>query len=345
MKKIEPAVMNLWLALDSWDGVSSTSSRHTLDLSQIACLVNRRFYRQGLNWAVAGFKLHVPALPSGVTLATSAPIYVSKLPNTWVLSNAWEKSMRTWRRMISESSEETVSARPRFEDFKIYADETHHAKGFDANLLPVGYTRGEWIPSKVVIPKTDGTDGSHNREIIAVGASYPGTGPSGLGAVSMIEGYAASRALPAVVDPNIPLDALDINGNNPANWMQALFNEGTDQADQVVSDFVENNQNPYPYEGSIDPATGLPFADTMYPGGANQGSFLELVDSKTLTATTISNTLHFDGGNFPCGLVRFDNQNRYENAQGETEIVQYTLQVQLVPGEHRGYLCEPMTEM
>lgn len=345
MKKLEPAVMNFWLPLPSWDGVSAQSANHTLDVSQIASIVNRRFYRQGLNWAIAGFKIHIPELPAGVTLATTAPIGGSKLPNTWVLSNAWRKSMETWRRMIKEASDESDSVRPRFEDFKIYADQIHHANGYDANLLPIGYTRGEWIPSKIVIPKTDGTDGVHNREVIAVGANYPSAGASGLGAVSMIEGYAASRALPQKQDPNIPDDAYSVSGDNPANWMQATFNDGTAQTDQVMDDFVENNQNPYPYEGSVNPDTGSAFTDTMYPGGANQGAFLEVFDQKTLTSTTISNTLHFDGGNFPCGLVRFNNVNRYQNAEGETVIVNYVLQVQLVPGEHRGYLCEPMTEM
>ena len=64
---------------------------------------------------------------------------------------------------------------------------------------------------------------SREREMIAVGPSYPGAGASGLDAVSLIEGYAASRGLPNVLDPNTPGDADDAEGIAPENWMAAEF--------------------------------------------------------------------------------------------------------------------------
>jgi len=67
-----------------------TNTMKTIDLSQCASLVNRRFYRQGLNWAVAGFTLH--------STAGTGSISISRLPQTWVTSQAWEKTMRIWLR-------------------------------------------------------------------------------------------------------------------------------------------------------------------------------------------------------------------------------------------------------
>ena len=52
--KIEPSVLTLTFATPG-----SGAARSYIDLSQVASLVNRRFYRQGINWAVAGFKLAV----------------------------------------------------------------------------------------------------------------------------------------------------------------------------------------------------------------------------------------------------------------------------------------------
>ena len=53
--KIEPAVLTLNVVIPSTaPGVLSSS---TVDLSQCASLLNRRFYRQGINWAVAGVKV------------------------------------------------------------------------------------------------------------------------------------------------------------------------------------------------------------------------------------------------------------------------------------------------
>ncbi len=320
--KIQPAGMTLTFNYDV-----AANPNAFIDLSQVASLVNRRFYRQGINWDVAGFKV----LTTG-----TGQIQISKLPNTWVMSNAWEKAFRTWTRMNLEAMQEAPSVRPKFLDFKIYADAAHHQLGFGANLLPVSnglgaFTPGEWESSKVVIPMTDGSDNTRSRELIAVGANYPGTSPAtGNDAVSLIEGYAASRGLPDVLDPNTPADAQSVNGFNALNWMSAMFNEGTDQTDAVITDLVtENNIAPYPFEND-----GV-HVDTMYPGGANQGTGLQIHDVELVTATTIGGTTRLKGGNFPCGLV-----NIASTIEG-----QITLQIDLVPGNHRGYLCEPMTEM
>ena len=175
-KKIQPAVKTLQFTVP--DGSSY------IDLSQCASLVNRRFYRQGLNWAVAGFTFFTAADASG-------SIGVSKIPDTWVASNAWEKSFRTWTKMNNQALEETESVKPKFLDFKVFMDAGHHTAGVNANLIPVDtlgltYTTGEWEMSKVVQPRTDGTDGVYNRELIWTGASYPGAGASGSIGVSKI---------------------------------------------------------------------------------------------------------------------------------------------------------------
>ncbi len=321
--KIQPAVMTMAFALP--DGAATS----TIDLSQAASLMNRRFYRQGINWAVAGFKIISPAGATG-------SLSVAQLPNTWVTSNAWEKSFRTWTRMNNEALAESESVKPKFLDYKIFADTTHHAAGSAANLLPVDfagadYVDGMWEYSKFIIPDTTQVSGVREREVIAVGANYPGVGPSGLDAVSMIEGYAASRALPNIVDPNTPSDALSIDGATPANWLTATFNDGTQQTDAVITDMVtENNQAPYPFEDDgVNP-------DTMYPGGANQAPTLQYHDSALVSGTTIGGITQLKGGNFPCGLIRVASNIDAPN----TLFV-----VNLIPGNHRGYLCEPMTEM
>jgi len=327
MKKIEPAVQTFLVNTPAVGaGITSTSY---IDLSQIASLLNRRFYRQGINWAVSGMKIY-----SG----TSGQVTISKLPETWVMSNSWEKGFRSWQRMNKEALEEAESVRPRFLDFKIFADSDHHQLGVAANLLPTNVLGGtplqpgEWDYSKYVVPNSPG-GGVNNYEVIATGASYPGGGFSGLNAVSLIEGYASSRALPNVVDPNVPDDLADAGGPTPENWLSAIFNEGTNQDDQVLDDMrTENNLAPYPFEND-----GVN-VDTMYPNGANQFSGMQLHDFETISNTTIGGITRVKGGMFPCGLIRID------HVPGET-TANLAIQIDLVPGSHRGYLCEPMTEM
>ena len=245
--------------------------------------------------------------------------------------------MRTWNKMNREALAETESVRPKFLDFKIYADDIHHNAGYGANLLPFSTiapaTPGEWEPSKIVYPDMTGVGAVRSMELIAVGGNYPAAGASGLRAVSLIEGYANSRGLPNVLDPNTPDDADDASGPFPQNWIAAIFNEGTEQTEEVLDDLTgENNLAPYPFEND-----GV-HTDTMYPGGANQLPGLQFHDQSAITPSTIGGHTFLKGGNFPCGLMRFT-----WNPSDSTANL--AIQIDLVPGNHRGYMCEPMTEM
>jgi hypothetical protein len=333
-RKIEPAVKTMLFQIVT---PATTLGEFTIDLSQCASIMNRRFYRQGINWAVSGMKvLSLNANPN-------TEIAVKKLPETWVMSNAWMKGFKAWQRMNDDALAETESVRPRFLDFKIYADSTHHTAGFTTNLLPLAAdggtlaTLGEWEPSKVVVPTSATTSGVSEFEMIATGGSFPGASPvSTLNAVSLIEGYASSRGLPNIKDPNAPADADDVGPTaTPENWIAAMFNEGTDQDKEVLDSMIgENNIAPYPFEGD-----GVA-VDTQYPNGANQLTGLSFHDINTDSATTVGGITRFSGGLFPCGLIRITVNNTPNQASAN-----YILQLDLVPGHHRGYLCEPMTEM
>lgn len=323
MKKIEPAVMTIPLAITAGFG----NSTYTADTSQLASLMNRRFYRQGLNWAIAGFKVRIVGTGQGSVL-------IKKLPTTWTFANSWTKGFRTWQEMNDKALEDDESLKGRFLDFKIYADKIHHDDGFGVNLLPNDGTNvavpGEWIPSEIQAPSGAL---SFNYEIIGVGDNYLGPGASGTDAVSLVQGYANSRALPSITDPNVPAESDDASGATPENWMAALSNEGTNQDSNVLEDVSAYDQPPYPYEN--DGVNITP----MYPGGATQLPNLLVHDVTDLTATTISGSSYLKGGNFPCGLIRFDVQNT------QAEDLNLVILVDLVPGNHRGYMAESMMEM
>ena len=277
-KNMEPAEMTLFVPGQATVPTGGARTTFYIDLSQMASLVNRRFYRQGLNWAVAGIKIQ--------SNLSSGSIEVAKLPTTWVMSNSYTKGFRAWQKMNNAALAETESVRPKFLDFKIFADSEHHSAGFAANLKPSAaapsalsiYELGEWESGKVYVPEVynstqpAGTDTMNTLELIATGASYPGvSGASGFDAVSLIEGYAASRGLPNILDPNTPDDASDIAGGTPENWISAIFNEGITQDADVIDDLTtENNVAPYPFENGPNVTVGSgfpnPYADTMYPG-------------------------------------------------------------------------------
>lgn len=325
MKNIEPAVQTMFVQYTVPPGGLTDN---TIDISQIASLANRRFYRQGLNWAVAGIKVITNAAATG-------SIILQKLPNTWIMANSWTKGFKTWQEMNNKALDDSESVRGRFLDFKIYADSIHHQAGFGANLLPrdstgAAATVGEWIPSKIQTPTGAISLG---YELIGVGDNYPGAGASGFDAVSLVQGYANSRALPLETDPNVPAENTDADGATPENWMTAISNEGTNQDSVVLTDVSAYDQPPYPYENDGTAVT------TMYPGGATQLPGLEVSDTAFFTGTTIGNISYLKGGNFPCGLMRINTLN-----SGSAPLA-ISLLIDLVPGPHRGYMAESMLEM
>ncbi len=330
-KKIQPAVKTILLN-------AAGGAQHTMDISQCASLVNRRFYRQGLNWAVAGFTFITQSGTTGI-------IGVGKVPDTWVASNSWEKGFRHWLKMNNEAMDGTESIKPKFMDFKVYMDNVHHQAGVGNNLTPLSgnpataLTLGTWDMSEVTFHTSTDTTNATDYEIIWTGGSYPGAVPtSGLNAVSLIEGYASSRGFPEIRDPNAPADASDVGPTaTPENWIGALDTEGSDQHEDVLVNLLaDNNQAPYPYEND-----GV-HTDTQYPGGANQpagaGSKIEVHDFVGVSATTIGNTTQMKGGNFQGGLVRFD-------LTGLSDSQTVAILVHLVPGPHRGYMCQPMQDV
>lgn len=304
---IEPSVMTVPFVIPS-GAVTST-----IDLSQVASIINRRFYRQGINWAVAGFKVISPAGALG-------SLSIGQLPNTWVMSGAWEKTFRAWQRQQNEVLQDGTqqSVRAKYNDFKIFMDSDHLTAGVASNLLPIDfagatYAAGEWDMSQIVIPNF-GTPGTNFEPfLMGVGAKVSGIG----GAYSVIDLYENSRGVPHSPDPDVPGDVLSTD-----NILNLMFDVGDNNTD-VLANVVGKNDE-------------LPYDQDNYPGGTTNAPTVQYHDSAIISGTTIGGVTSMKGGNFPCGLIRI---------ASTIDTPGTILQVNLVPGNHRGYLCEPMTEM
>lgn len=315
MAKMEPSPLTFTFATAPTPG--GVPLRSYVDLSQCASILARRFYRQGLNWAIAGIK--VVSIQPGT-------ISVSKVPNTWMTSNAWHKTFALWNKQMSETLDEggNESLRARFSDFKVFADPAHRALGVAGNLLPGDSAGnlavpGEWDASHVVLPQT-APDGS-GTIIDPTEFTLHMVGPANANSKGVIEGYADSRSYPQSPDPVGP------SASSAANWMSAMFDDGS--ANPEILDNAENEND------------DLPYTQVNYPGGANQLPALEYHDFAQIystSATTNVGISRIKGGNFPCGLIAID-----WTPSGETSNLVF--QIDMIPGTHRGYLAEPMQDM
>lgn len=311
--KMEPAEMVLSFTLPNGTATSY------FDLAQCVSIVNRRFYRQGINFAVADFKV---ISSSGVT----GSMTLSRIPHTWVAANAWKKAFEHWNKQQKEALAESgaTNARAKFSDFKIHMDVNHVTAGFAGNQLPIDFngvaaTPGEWQASEVVVPNT--LADASGSTVLPIEYTLHMVGVNNNGGVSrgIIDGYADSRAFPQSPDPVTP----DLDSSN--NWLAQMFNVGDDQP-QVLDNATDRNDE-------------LPYPQIDYPGGQNQLGTLQVHDSAFITGTTVGGITHMRGGQFYCGLIRLDSSLAI--AGQESAIFQITL----VPGKHRGYLCEPMGDV
>lgn len=287
-----------------------------VDLSQACSMTNRRFYRQGLRWGVGSIKV--------LTNISNGDVTVRKAQNTWVTGGAWNKTMRKWLEQQNEAmaSAGAQSAVAAFRDYKVFLDDQHVtqyvAAGSDlnqTNLIPIDgagnpFIPGEWEASQVVIPN-DGAPGTTTEFLVKL------HGADDANAKSAVEGYALGRARPFSPDPASP----QVN----ASWLSTMQDKGDDQS-QVVANATDKNDS-------------LPYRADDYPGGATNAPTSEIHDQAFITGTTVGGTSYLKGGEFPCGLMRFDVTNN--DSSGRSLV----FEVDLIPGPHRGYLAESMTEM
>lgn len=259
--KMEPAEMVLSFTLPS-----GTNTNY-IDLAQCASIINRRFYRQGVNWAVADFKV---LTSSGVTGSMS----IGRIPHTWVAANAWKKAFEHWNKQQKEALAESgaTNARAKFADFKIHLDVQHVTNGFANNLVPTSYTlvdatTGEWQPSEIVVPNT--VADASGSVVLPTEYTLHMVGINNNGGVSrgIIEGYADSRAYPQSPDPVSPVLA------SSQNWLAQMFNVGDDQP-EVLDNATDRNDD-------------LPYPQVNYPGGENQLATVQYHDSAFITGTTV----------------------------------------------------------
>ncbi len=315
-RKPQTAVMQMTFELPAGDSAY-------IDLALAASIANRRGYKQqDTNWVVGSFELFNP------NASSTGTVTVQKLPETWVLDNAYTKSKALWQRMNDQVLDTEPGIEGRYSDFKIGMDADHVAQSIQDAGNPTGriltpqdatgaFTTADfngavapvadWDFSKLEIPNdpVSGTTTGYTMHVV---------GADTAGSKGLISGYELARARPNFVEPSVP---------NLAGWMNDLFDDG-EQLEEVRENLVgDNDRAPYP--------VGVPTtAAAFYPGGATEQAALQIHSLCNFTATTVSQKNSIMGGMFRNGLMKIT------NLVGNTLV----LILHMVPGDHRGYMVE-----
>ncbi|AXH79599.1 MAG: hypothetical protein [Circular genetic element sp.] len=283
-----------------------------VDLAQCLSLVNRRFYRQGMNYAVENIKFYAN---------NGGSINCYKVPTTWVADNATTKAFENWKEQRAEVLKESPSLKARWSDFKIFLDAQHVALGMAGNLVPAGTSTltADWEASEFVVPITGGSGGLGNAQEVTmhvVGDHLP-PGPfnNSVTSASLIKSYADSRSIILAPDPVQP------PGYNTNMYIRESSH------DEMAADIIQNvtnfNDNP-PYD--LDD----------YPGGDTLMPYPQVFDAALLNNLGDSFSYStYNTGPFiaPLGLLRFDPVT----FDPETQIF---MEITLAPGAYKGILAE-----
>lgn len=314
-RKMQPAVLSMEFLVPT--GTSY------VDLALAASIVNRRAYSQQYKYTVAGFEL------LGSTTGTFA---IGKLPETWVYQNAYTKARAMWNEMQAQVLENEDGIQGKYHDFKIYLNAAMRAEQIQCSITPDGkiltpidstmvdpftlanftasaQPRANYDFATVQIPNDTGPGGTVEYDLVALG-------PSNANCKGIIEGYAKSRQRPQEQDPNV---------SPGEGWMNELFDVG-EQLDNIRDDIVDDNDRPpYALFGAATTREG-------YPGGSEEQTGVQIHSFCNFTTTTVSGKNSIMGGVFQNGLMQLDNNT--------TDVV--SMIIHMVPGNHRGYLCEAM---
>lgn len=282
-----------------------------IDLAQCLSIVNRKSYRQGMNYAVANMKVY--AIDSG-------SVMINTLPNNWCMDNATTKIFEFWKEQRASVLKENPTLKAKWSDFKIFMNTDHASAGVAGNLTPAApdgtpYLLGEWNASKVVAPITGGSTGTSNEVTVHVVGDHSPAGAFSSATTSLgaICAYQRGRALIQSPDP-VHLGAATTD-------FYAQVSSHDEMAQEILDNTLNNNDQP-------------PYSRDHMPGGPNQ-PYLEMVDLATLNnygdASSFST---YNVGPFvpALGLIHvIPNMNNNANV---------TFEIDLVPGNYKGVLAD-----
>jgi len=282
-----------------------------IDLAQDLSKINRRSYSQGMSYAVGSVDFLFQADPQAI-IAVAAK--VSTAGDTWIVHNAWKKAeahwiaqQRTARRLIGQS------AKPTWEDFKVYLDDAHRAAGnetlLDGNLDAVG--SGEWEYSRFVYENDDASVGEPHLHLIG--------GDIGATDFGLILAYQQSRATVQAEDPDLP-------DEYSSNLYARMATDTSLVADEVAHNMEQyNDEPPYDHDDYVGNDTNADWPMQQHWAIASVGSPQAIMS----------------GFVAQCGLLRVDTNSILANgASGDAPNI--LLNVHLVPGGYKGVLAEPM---
>lgn len=311
VSKIEPAVLTLNYEIQT----STSGVDNYIDLARDLSDLNRRLYRQGMQYAVGGL-----TITDDLGSTRGLEINVSTAGNTWITQNAWKKGQALWMEMQKEVLESNPSVKGKWSDFKILMNEE---MAFSNTRRALDGSMSAWQPGQVwdrslyVVPQHDVDPAT--GAIKAAEEWYACLiGPDDVAnkIFSLTKAYEESRSTVQQLAPNVPAGL-------PNSFYLKLQDDGSQDPELATVIIDENDAPPY--------AMGA----GAYPGGEAFGAKGAMTRVGRGVMNDFTPLLTMPGFTAECGFV-------YINATSTAGSANCRVQVHLVPGEYKGVLAVPM---
>lgn len=320
--RAQPAELALRYELTN-SSTPGTETSWYVDLAKDLSLVNRRLYKQGMQYHVSGIEVVSRNTLAGVYgntqgtgggpitttpgVLSAGYISVSTAPNTWITQMAHKRARTLYERQF-ETLPDNIKAAT-WDDFRVYLSDDHRLKG---NMQPLdnggaNLAHGAWQYARFESPDgTTGADGFYGHLLGAHNGA-----PGGYVSVGLIKSYADGRQ---TVSPDSTSSTVD--SDDP---LINLFDDGT-TTDERTEERINNGLNPpyglQNYTGSGIGASGnKPFVQhhgVLSNGMTRMGGFLA-----------------------PCGLLEFEITSEIANDT-------YNVLIRLKSGSYKGVAADSL---
>ena len=314
-KSAQPAVRHLRFLINN-SGTPDTETSHFVDIAQALSVVNRRMYRQGMNYTIK--KISVTSRDT-----TNGLISVSAAPTSWMVHAAWKQSFKLWNQMRQGHGGAPGSGLPQgvtpatWADYKVYLSNDHRTSG---TLVPVDNgnnaavtTNAEWQHARFISP--DGTTSADEFTAHLLGDDVGVVGA--YTSVGIVQGYEESRRTVQQDETSSEI--------NTDSWMINLFDDGT-TLDEIAQDLKEDGDfPPYQYNQYSGGATNMPKPlvqqiKALVPNGAGPSTTSSIVLGEIVA---------------PCGLLEIEVQS------GVASDI-FDVLIEVAPGTSKGVKASPM---
>ncbi len=287
-----------------------------IDLAQDLSKVNRRLYKQGKTYAVAGISFGY----NGDAQAKTVSLVVSTAGDTWSVQNSYIKAKALWNNMNALVLKDNPSIKGTWHDFKVRLDDHHEAAGtavvLDGDLVPV--LTGEWDYSIFVMPQHE-VDPATGLPLAADELTTHLVGSDTATSMGIVKAYAASRATVSPTEPYVD-----------PGMSTSFFNLLTDSGSQEpeLADVIEDANDQPPYD------------QDNYPGGASNA------DSAWVQQYDLATAGHplgrVPGFAAECGLIKLTMTAYDANGVVTPSFDELLVTVHCMPGNYQGVLAQSM---